>query len=155
MQITLQQNLTKLFLRLAVGAGFLSAVFDRIGWWNSVFPADRIAWGNWDSFLSYTHILCPWCPDAFLPALAVSATGAETILGLLLLLGLQTRWAGLLSGFLLLSFALSMTFTTTIKSALDASVFAAAGAAFAIALLPNKFWELDSLLAKGRLPEKK
>jgi uncharacterized membrane protein YphA (DoxX/SURF4 family) len=60
---------------------------------------------------------------------------AEIAIGVALLLGWQVRRAGILGGFLLLAFALGMIFDEGVKGPLDASVFAAAAAAFALAVL--------------------
>lgn len=49
------RKLIKLFLRLAIAGGFLSAVADRFGIWNS-----NIAWGNWSNFVAYTQSILPW-----------------------------------------------------------------------------------------------
>ena len=79
----------------------------------------------------------PWFPEASIPVLAVLATAAEVLFALCLLLG----------GFLLLLFALSMSFSIGIKAPLDYSVFTASAAAFALSLLKDKFLEIDSLIA--------
>ena len=130
----------KLFLRAALAASFLSAVADRFGLW----PEAVSAWGNWNSFLEYTEIVNPWFPVWSIPAIAIIATAAELLFGLLLLLGLKTRLAANLSGILLLLFALSMSFSTGLKGALDYSVFTAAAAAFALGAIREKFLEVDS-----------
>lgn len=62
-----------------------------------------------------------------------------------LLLGVFTRWSALLSGILLLLFASGMSMGTGIKSALNASVFSAAAAAFALAVLGPGSWSVDGL----------
>ena len=51
-------RIIKLFLRFGIGAGFLSAVADRFGLW----PAEISAWGNWESFISYTKMINPYIP---------------------------------------------------------------------------------------------
>ena len=51
-----------------------------------------------------------------IPTLALTSTCAELLLGVLLLIGLQTRAVALLSGLLLLAFALAMTFALGIKA---------------------------------------
>lgn len=134
----------KLFLRLAIAAGFLSAVADRFGWWDKKVSA----WGNWDAFLEYTNLINPWFPDSLIPAVGIVATGAEIFLALLLLIGLKTEWAARLSGALLLLFAFSMTFSTGIKGVFDYSVLSAAAAAFALSLIKEKYLELDCFLSK-------
>ena len=134
--------LIKLFLRFAIAAGFLSAVADRFGMW-----AEEISvWGDWDSFLAYTQLLNPWFPSSLIPAVGVIATAAEVIFGLCLILGFKTELFAKLSGILLLIFGLSMTFSTGIKGAFDYSVFAAAGAAFALSRMKEKYLEIDGLL---------
>ncbi|MCO6496358.1 MAG: DoxX protein [Chitinophagaceae bacterium] len=139
-------HITKLFLRLAIAIGFLSAVADRFGLWSPRFSA----WGDWQHFVSYTQTLMPWAPESWVPAFAAIATAAEIIFALFLLIGYKTELFALLSGYLMLIFALSMAFFTGVKRPLDASVFAASAAAFALALMKEKFWEIDSLIAKKK-----
>lgn len=134
----------KLFLRLAISAGFLSAVADRLGFWDKGVSV----WGNWNSFLEYTHVINPWFPDALIPAIGLLATAAEVVFAICLIIGLKTELFAKLSGLLLLIFALSMTFSTGIKGPLDFSVFSASAAALAIAVIKEKYIEVDSLFSK-------
>lgn len=138
-------KIIKTFLRLAIAFGFLSAVADRFGMW----PAEITAWGNWDSFLAYTEKINPWLPTALIPAVGGLATAAEVFFALALLAGYKTEFFARLSGLLMLLFALAMTFSTGIKSAFDASVFAASAGAFGLSLIKEKYWELDSLISKS------
>lgn len=133
----------KLFLRLTISAGFISAVADRFGIWG----VEVSVWGNWKNFLDYTELINPWFPNSLIPALGIIATGAEIIFALCLLLGFKTELFAKLSAFLLLIFALSMTFSTGIKGALDFSVFTASAGAFALSILKEKRWELDILIS--------
>lgn len=111
-------------LRLALGTSFLSAVSDRFGWWGPYGQA-HVAWGDFHRFTAYTGTLLWFLPAPLFPALAWIATGAETGLGLALVVGLFTRWTALLSGALLLLFAIAMTFALGLKAPLDFSVFSA------------------------------
>jgi len=70
----------------------------------------------------------------------------ETILGFLLLLGWQTRTAALLSGVLLLLFAVTMAGALGIKAPLDFSVFSASGGAFLLASSTEDPFSIDRLL---------
>ena len=63
-----------------------------------------------------------------------------------LIAGFYTREVALASGVLLFLFAFGMTIGTGVKTALDASVFAAAAAAFALSVLGPGSWSLDGLL---------
>lgn len=141
-----KNRILKLFLRLAISVGFLSAVADRFG----VLWKRHIVWGNWESFEAYTGTLTFWLPASWYPALAVLSTVAEVLFAFMLLIGFKTELFARLSGILLLIFALSMTFSTGIKSAFDASVFAASAGAFALATLKDKFLEVDCLLSKSK-----
>jgi thiosulfate dehydrogenase (quinone) large subunit len=133
------------FLRSALAAGFFSAVADRFGLWGAP-GAQHTAWGNMAHFFRYVAILNPWFPAALIPTVGWLATVAEIALGLLLLIGFQTRWAARLSGLLLLAFAFGMTAGTTIKSAFDASVFAASAGAFLLAKARTFPWSIDSMI---------
>lgn len=137
-------KIIRLFLRYSLAIGFLSAVADRFGLW----PQDKSAWGNWDNFLAYTQLLNPWFPKSLIPIIGVIATTAEVLFAICLIIGFKTRLFAKLSGVLLLIFALSMTFFTGVKGALDYSVFSAAAAAFALSTLKEPFFEVDSLLFK-------
>jgi uncharacterized membrane protein YphA (DoxX/SURF4 family) len=142
------RRLTSLYLRLALGAAFLSAVADRFGLWGPPGGHD-VAWGDFARFTEYAAKINPWATPPLVPALAWTATIAEIVLGAALLAGLFTRLAGIASGLLLSSFAIGMTFGTGVKTALDASVFSAAAAAFALAALGPDPWTLDRLRAKS------
>jgi thiosulfate dehydrogenase [quinone] large subunit len=133
------------FLRTALAAGFFSAVADRFGLWGPP-GAQHAAWGNMAHFFRYVAILNPWFPAALIPTVGWLATFAEIALGLLLVIGFQTRWAARLSGLLLLAFAFGMTAGTGIKSAFDASVFAASAGAFLLAKASRFPWSIDSKL---------
>jgi len=120
------------FLRIALAAGFLSAVADRFGFWGPAGAA-HVAWGAWQPFVDYVAKLNWFAPSASIPILAWTSTVAEVVLGLGLLIGWQLRWFALGAGLLLLSFAITMTFAIGVKAPLDFSVFAAAGGAFLLA----------------------
>jgi uncharacterized membrane protein YphA (DoxX/SURF4 family) len=120
------------FLRLALGFSFLSAVADRFGLWGA-YGQPHVAWGDFPRFVAYTGKLNWFVPTTLLPALAWTSTFAETILGFALVAGLFTRIAALLSGMILLLFALAMTMALGVKEPLDFSVFSASAGAFLLA----------------------
>lgn len=142
----MDNKLIKLFLRFAIALGFLSAVADRFGMW----PKEIAAWGNWDNFLSYTALINSWMPGSLIPILGSIATIAELVFAVFLIIGFKTELVAKLSAFLLLLFALSMTFSTGIKGAFDYSVFTASAAAFALSLMTKKYLEVDILIRRMR-----
>jgi putative oxidoreductase len=114
--------------RLALAAGFLSAVADRLGVWGA--PGQpRVAWGDWAHFVSYTGQLNWFVPDGLVPAIAMVATAVEVALAVLLLVGYRLRLVAYASAALLFLFAVAMAVSLGVKSPLDYSVFAAAAAA--------------------------
>jgi thiosulfate dehydrogenase (quinone) large subunit len=136
----------KLFLRLSISAGFLSAVADRFGWWSR----DVSVWGTWDKFVDYTQLINPWLPSGLITAVAAVATVAEIIFGFFLLVGFRTELFAKLSGFLMLAFGLAMTLSIGMKAAFDYSVFAASAGAFALSVMKEKYLEVDVVIAKQR-----
>lgn len=135
----MNEKIIKLFLRLALAAGFLSAVTDRFGLWGKKFSS----WGNWDAFLVYTQTINPLASKFLIPTIGIIATTAEIVFAICLIIGFKTKLFAQLSGLLLLIFALSMTFSIGVKSALDYAVFVASAAAFSLSLIKVKFLELD------------
>jgi uncharacterized membrane protein YphA (DoxX/SURF4 family) len=125
------------FLRIALAAGFLSAVADRFGLWGPA-GAPNVAWGAWQPFVDYVAKLNWFAPPASIPILAWASTVAEVVLAVGLLIGWQLRWFALTAGLLLLSFAITMTLALGVKAPLDFSVFAAAGGAFLLAASADK-----------------
>lgn len=141
---TILSAASPVFLRLTLGFSFLSAVADRFGLWGA-FGEPHMAWGTFARFVTYTGTLNWFLPRATIPTIAVVATCAETVLGMLLVLGWQTRMAALLSGVLLMLFAFTMTAALGIKAPLDASVFSAAGGAFLLARCAEYPFSIDQL----------
>ena len=138
-----------LALRLALAAGFLSAVADRLGLWGKP-GSPGVAWGNWSNFISYTAKLNWFLPHQLIQPVGMLATLLETILAVGLLAGFWLRHFALASCGLLLLFALSMTAAIGIKPPLDYSVYtAAAGAALlGTVLCDHKTREPESPLTK-------
>lgn len=123
---------SSLFLRFALGASFLSAVADRFGVWGT-FGRPHVSWGTFARFVAYTGQLNWFLPRATIPTVAVVSTCLEIALGILLVLGWQTRIVAVASGILLLLFAVTMAGALGIKAPFDFSVFTASGAAFLLA----------------------
>lgn len=136
----------KLFLRVALSTAFLSAVADRLGFW----PEGLFSWGNWDVFVESTQAMNPWFPESMIPTVAFIATFLEVAFAIFILVGFKTELFAKWSGYLLLVFALAITFSSNIKGAFDYSVFSASAAAFALSLLKEKYLELDIWIGKDK-----
>lgn len=120
------------FLRIALAAGYLSAVADRFGFWGPP-GAPNVAWGAWQPFLEYASLLNGYAPASVRPALAWTATVAEVVLAAGLLVGWRLGWFAAASGVLLSIFAVTMVAALGVKPPLDYSVFTGAAASFLLA----------------------
>lgn len=128
------QGAAEWFLRIALAAGFLSAVADRFGLWGPPGAAN-VDWGAWKPFVDHTRLLAFYLPQSLAPLAAIFATLAEVVLGVWLLVRWRTRAAAYASAALLLTFALSMTFAVGVRNPLNYATFTAAAAAVALAVL--------------------
>ena len=142
-------QIASLFARLALGASFLSAVADRFGLWGP-YGAKNVSWGTFAHFVEYTGAVTSLFPSSLTVSFAWAATVAETLFGILLITGFKIRMASVLSGVLLLSFAIGMVTGLGIKTPFDYSVFSAAAAAFLLAFWEPDRFTLDKLLNRFR-----
>ena len=93
-------EIVRLFARFALGTSFLSAVADRFGLWGP-HGAKNASWGDFAHFVEYTGAVMSLFPSSLIVSFARAATVAETLLGVLIIAGLKTRIASVLSGLLL------------------------------------------------------
>ncbi|MER0244389.1 hypothetical protein AAHZ94_20775 [Streptomyces sp. HSW2009] len=137
--------------RLALAAGFLSAVADRFGLWGEA-GTNAVAWGDYDAYLAYVHDLAPYLSGGLVDVAGGAATAVELVLGGTLLLGVWVRLSAWASAAVLCGFALSMFFFADFEAPLNSSVFSAAAAALLLALAPadGLVLTLDRRLAPGR-----
>jgi uncharacterized membrane protein YphA (DoxX/SURF4 family) len=140
-------QLSQLYLRIALGVGYLVPGLDRLGVWGP--PGGKsISWGNWENFLTYASEVMSFLPSPMVAVMAVLATIGELGFGALLLLGKWTKLAALGSGLLSFLFAVSMAISYGIVSPLSYSVFTVSAASLLLATLDNYSWSLDNLTLK-------
>ncbi|SFE41862.1 Uncharacterized membrane protein YphA, DoxX/SURF4 family [Chitinophaga sp. CF118] len=137
----------QLYLRIALAASYLCAGLDRFGVWGPN-GASRVTWGDWKHFMVYANKVIFFLPEGLAEIFAAVASGSEIIFGVLLIIGLWTRWAAIGSGILTLLFALCMTFAFGIQAPLNYSVFTASAGSFLLSTIPVYKWSLDSFLNK-------
>ena len=127
------QRFGVLYIRIALGAAFLSAVADRFGLWGKYG-----GWKNFANFEQYTAEVNSFMPAFMIPFLAWAATAAELSLGIALIVGIWTRWVALGAAALLFLFAAAMATSFGIKSPLDYSVFSASAAALLLSIYQSE-----------------
>ena len=117
-----------MYSRVALGSAFLSAVASRFGLWDG--SLDR---AHFQNFLKYAAAVNSFMPAACVPFLAWSATIAETVLGIALIVGIRLRLTAFCASVLLALFGTAMSISFGPKSPLDYSVFSASAAALLLA----------------------
>lgn len=148
-----KQGVASFLLRIALAAGFLSAVASRLGFWGTHSS-------GWSNYLSYVKQVNSFAPEGFIPLLAVSSTILESTFAVLLLIGYKIRFAAIGSCLLTLSFAMAMAISFGVKEPLDYSVFAFSAGALLLSTFEDIPWSLDEFIqnrkanAPHRLAEK-
>jgi uncharacterized membrane protein YphA (DoxX/SURF4 family) len=128
------ERVAVLYARLALGAAFLSGIADRFG----LYRGRNVGYGNFQGFLDYTAKVNSFMPASTIPFLGWSATFFEFMFGVLLILGIWTRWVALGSAALLVLFGTAMAISFGIKAPLDYSVFSASACSVLVALYGEK-----------------
>lgn len=128
-----QQKYILIFMRLALGMAFLSAVADRFGLWGNPGEAN-VGWGEFQAFENYVLYLNPCLFDSLLTFVSWGVTVLEIILGILLIIGIKVKEVAFISATLLFIFGFAMTIVMGIKAPLDYSVFTASASAFLLYL---------------------
>jgi uncharacterized membrane protein YphA (DoxX/SURF4 family) len=125
-------RLVRMALRVSLAAAFLSAVADRFGWWE---PFGQGSWGSMGAFADYAHQLVPFASGWLLTVIVWAATATEATLGGLLLTGWRPKLVGAATCLVLMVFGTAMAVSLGVESPLSYSVFSAASAASAYAVL--------------------
>lgn len=137
-----QQNTAVFLLRIALAAGFLSAVASRLNLWGAQSS-------GWKKFVDYTAETNSFLPHSWAPVIAIFSTAAEVSIGLMLLVGYQIQKTSLCASVLTLLFAVAMSISYGIKEPLDYSVFAFSAGAFLLSTFPRHQWSFDSFTIKN------
>jgi uncharacterized membrane protein YphA (DoxX/SURF4 family) len=123
------ETLATLYARIALGGAFLSGIASRFGVYGK-----NVGFGSFAHFEEYTAQVNSFMPAYTIHFLAWSATAAELILGIALILGRWPRFVAIASAVLLALFGIAMAISFGIKSPLDYSVFSASAAALLLAV---------------------
>lgn len=133
----------QLFLRLAIGLGFILPVMDRFGWLGA--PGNpTVGWGNWSIFLDYTNSLMPYLSRPLANIMAIIATAGELVFGILLIIGYKIRLAAIGSFLLALMFALSMLIFANYRAPFNYSVFVVSASSLLLATTPDYKWAIEA-----------
>lgn len=139
--------IAQIFLRLALGIGFILPVMDRLGMLG--LPGEpNVGWGNWSNFIDYTHSLMPYLNRSLAGIMGTIATIAEVVFGILLIVGFKTKLTAIGSFVLTLTFAVSMLLFAGYRAPFNYSVFTASAASLLLSTLTAYKWSIDDYLKK-------
>ena len=141
--------MAQLFTRLALGIGFLWPVMDRLGWLGAP-GSGSVAWGDWDSFVTYTNTLIPFANRGITNVMAFAATLAEIVFGICLIAGYKIRLVALGGAALTLTFAFCMAIFISPDAPLNYPVFVFSSGNLLLATISSYRWSVDDFMESRR-----
>lgn len=138
-------SIALLLLRFSIGIGFLLPVLDRLGCFGG-HGEPNVFWGDWTSFIAYTHQLMPYINLSTAYYFGLMATILEVLFGICLLLGYKIKYVALGSFALTLIFALSMLFFLHLRAPFNFSVFVVSFSSLILSSFHKFPWSLDAYL---------
>ncbi|WPU96992.1 hypothetical protein SNE25_15835 [Mucilaginibacter sabulilitoris] len=139
----------QLLLRLAIGAGFLIPVMDRLGLLGP--PGSGPSWGDWKHFVDYTNTLIPFASRPMANIMGGFSTLAEFVFAIMLIVGFRIKEASLGTALLTLSLGLCMGIFLKISAPFDYPVFVFTGAGMVLSGLDHYKWSIDNYVKKRPL----
>ena len=143
-------GIAQLFLRLALGVGFLMPVMDRIGLMGS-HSSGGPTWGDWKHFIDYTNTLIPFASRPIANIMGFFATIAEAVFGICLIIGFRIKEVALGAGILTLVFGLCMAIFLSIGAPFSYPVFVFTGGALVLSGIDHYKWSIDNYIQKKSL----
>ncbi|MGM9476397.1 DoxX family membrane protein [Pedobacter sp. GSP4] len=135
-------HFAQLFLRLALGIGFILPVMDRLGWLGAP-GSPTVGWGSWPIFIDYTHSLMPFLNRPAANIMGIFATLAEFVFAILLIIGYKIKLAAIGTFFLTLAFALAMLLFANYRAPFNYSVFVVSASGLLLSTIPTYKWSID------------
>lgn len=126
-------------VRVLIGLNFGLAVCDRFGLFGR-YGSPGVSWGDFGHFVVYTHQVNSFLPASFAPFLAVAATVCEIVLCVTLVCGIATRIACIGAALLLLTYAVTMTFSLGFTSQLYYAVLELCAGAWFLSTIAGRQW---------------
>jgi uncharacterized membrane protein YphA (DoxX/SURF4 family) len=139
-------GIPQLFLRLALGFGFLLPVMDRIGWMGA-HGTSGVAWGDWKHFIDYSNTLMPFLNRSFANLMGLIATFSEAIFGICLIVGLKIKQIAFAAAALTLGFGLCMAAFISIVAPFAYPVFVFTGAALVLSGIGRYKYSIDDYIS--------
>ncbi len=118
------------FAKVSLAISYLSAVFDRFGFWGH-FGETGVSWGSMTQFFKHVSILCPWAPENIIPVIGWVVTVLEAVIALSYIINANNKFINIANIFILILFIISMSLFQSIKMMINFNVIVC----FALSLL--------------------
>ena len=118
------------FAKVGLAISYLSAVFDRFGFWGHLGETG-VSWGSMTQFFKHVSILCPWAPENMIPVIGWVVTVLEAVIALSYIINTKNKIINYANIFLLILFIISMSIFQSIKMMINFNVIVC----FALSLL--------------------
>lgn len=138
-------GIAQLFLRIALGTGFILPVMDRLGILGP-YGSPNVAWGDWQHFINYTNTLMPFLNHFLANIVGVIATVSEATFGICLIIGFKIKQVSLGAAILTLIFGLCMAVFIGISAPFNYPVFVFTGAGLVLSGIGYYKWSIDDYL---------
>ena len=109
------------FAKVSLAISYLSAVFDRFGFWGH-FGETGVSWGSMTQFFKHVSTLCPWAPENMIPVIGWVVTVLEALIALAYIINAKNKIINYANIFLLILFIISMSFFQSIKMMINFNV---------------------------------
>ena len=127
------QNQAIYFAKVSLAISYLSAVFDRFGFWGHLGETG-VSWGSMTNFFKHVSTLCPWAPESMIPVIGWVITVLEAIIAFCCIINLKNKIINTANIFILILFILSMSLFQSVKMMINFSVMVCCASALLIYL---------------------
>jgi uncharacterized membrane protein YphA (DoxX/SURF4 family) len=138
-------GVAQLFLRIALGIGFILPVMDRLGLMGPP-GSPNVSWGDWKHFIIYANTLMPFLNHFMASIMSAIATASEAIFGISLIIGFRIKQISFGAAILTLIFGLCMAVFIGLMAPFNYPVFVFTGAGLVLSGIGYYKWSIDDYL---------
>ena len=124
------------FAKVSLAISYLSAVFDRFGFWGH-FGETGVSWGSMTQFFKHVSTLCPWATENMIPVIGWMVTVLEALIALAYIINAKNKIINYANIFLLILFIISMSLFQSIKMMINFNVIVCFSTALLIYFADN------------------
>lgn len=109
------------FAKVSLAISYLSAVFDRFGFWGHLGETG-VSWGSMTQFFKHVSTLCPWATENMIPVIGWVVTVLEALIALAYIINAKNKIINYANIFLLILLIISMSLFQSIKMMINFNI---------------------------------